>query len=203
MNLPNNDHGKNYIDIISQDIGIKSIKSTVIKHPYFADKSYSNSIKIVGGAVIDLIEGRKPKDYDIIISNMYNLNEMLHTFIDDGWDFLYESGTSITFKRNDILVQFIKTDINTFNYTIETSNISIYCDSIELEFDNISHKTKKLRPTPYTFSNPDRAIQALSRVPHWNKKGYELPEETYIRLLCFISDNIVKKTHPELIKENS
>lgn len=81
------------------------------------DLDMVSSIKIVGGAVIDILEGRKVKDYDCFGFDKFEAEKL-------GFEYQYETKTAKTFKKGDIIVQNLKTDINDFDFKISQANIT-------------------------------------------------------------------------------
>lgn len=139
------------------------------------------TIDIVGGSVIDILEDRTPKDYDIIgltINDSKKLKEI-------GFEFQYDSKTAITFKFNEIIIQLLKTELSTFDFTISQSKYSINDNGLSV--DEYSFSTKKLIPTAHTWESKSKSLNALKRTVHYLKKGYVLPEETFLSLLNNIS----------------
>jgi len=142
---------------------------------------WGGNIELVGGAIIDILEDRIPKDYDFIgITNndFAKLTEL-------GFVFSHDSKTAFSFTFEDYSIQFLKGIKSEFDYTISTSSYSIHSETLTI--DEISFTQKKLIPTAFTYEKKHKSINALKRVLHYNKKGYSLPEETYISLLNNIS----------------
>lgn len=157
----------------------KISKDKVVESLMELFKNKWSNVLLVGGAVIDIIEDRKPKDYDIIgVSDM-----KMKLLQESGFKFQYDSKTATTFKKGDIIVQVLKNKISDFDYTISQSRFSL--NNGELVMDDLSFRTKILKPVSY---NKKQAYNALSRFPHWRKKGYLLPDETYASLLNSVSN---------------
>lgn len=135
-----------------------------------------DEVYLVGGAVIDILEGRVPKDYDLI--DYGNIQPLLNRL---GYVYKYETTTAITFEKNGVVVQILKTSIDAFDYTISQAKLKL--DDLELEIDKDAFKNKILIPVPYAFENKYGALASLHRMVHWKKKGYTLPDETYSSLL--------------------
>lgn len=157
-------------DLILEDSLIKEI------FPYFEGKRYCNSLKLVGGAVIDLLEGRKPKDYDFLNGNNDTFIKALKEM---GFKFRYETKTAITYTREKQVVQLLKTKINEFDFKISQSTFS-FANSNILDVDKASFENKLL--IPISFDNKAMVVNSLKRKIHWEKKGYTMPDETYLSL---------------------
>lgn len=147
---------------------------------YFMTKYPNEDYMLRGGAVVDIVSGNTPKDYDFTILSPNIIKDL---------DFEYSSNTADTFSLNikdsKYIIQLLKTDPNEFTYTISKCYIRMKKSRGESYlvsniFNNNSFKTKKLIPTSYS---ENMAFKALQRFPHWKNKGYYLPEETYLSLL--------------------
>lgn len=85
-----------------------------------------------------------------------------------------------------MIVQLLKTNVTDFDFTISqarfTNIISANFNnsSTVLTYDDESFENKILIPVSYS---PGKAHNSLVRLPHWEKKGYVLPEITYLSLL--------------------
>ena len=138
----------------------------------FLDTNSYLKVTLVGGAVIDIIEGRKPKDYDFI-----NINpSIIKKFIENGFVFQYVTKSAQTFKKGKIIIQFLNADIGSFDFKISQSCYEI--TKKILTIDEFSFDNKTLIPV-----NFDNAISALMRIPHWKRKGYTINDLTYLSLL--------------------
>lgn len=139
--------------------------------------------KLVGGAVVDIIDGKTPKDYDLIVGQ-YGQKSMMEILREDGFKFYGDSSTALTFIKGKIIVQILKTKVEDFDFTVSQSSIDLvemYCDLAEYAIEN-----KILVPTSYT--DKTRIFSSLARIPHWMKKGYKMPEITYYSLLNALSE---------------
>lgn len=163
-----------------------------------------NSFKLVGGAVIDIYEGREPKDYDFI-----NLS------VDKNMDFVDTSDTADTYILNidgkNYTIQVLKTDVEDFDFTISTCYAeNFYFDHKEGRYstdekfnlvktdlpEDRTYKTKILTPCSY---KPKNALSSLLRIPHWRKKGYTITDNTY-RSLLFAATKVSKERSGEFKK---
>jgi len=159
------------IEIILQDAFVKEVQELVRKDFRHA------SINLVGGAVVDLLEGRKPKDYDLkcnIISSEIDFAKTL------GLKYKWETKTATTYERENIVVQFLKTDIKDFDFKISQSKLE-FGTKQNLIVDNVSFENKIL--IPVNFTDRYRILNALKRKVHWEKKGYRMEDQTYLSLL--------------------
>jgi hypothetical protein len=145
------------------------------------DKYKYNNIELVGGAVIDILENRIPKDYDVVGFNVSEFKKLK----DLGFEFKYDSKTATTFYFGDKIIQFLKTTKDTFDYTISQSSYSLSSNSLTI--DELSFNSKLLIPTIHTWENKGKSLNALKRTINYAKKGYSLPEETFISLLNNVS----------------
>lgn len=132
-----------------------------------------NGVELVGGAVIDILSFREPKDYDLInyIPSIYDAH-----LLNAGFFFQYETKTARTWMRDKIVIQTLKTNKENFDFTI--SQASYHLKRAELKLDTISFDEKILIPTAFAFEDKYAAQNTLSRVKHWQNKGYKLPTAT-------------------------
>lgn len=159
------------IEIILQDAFVKEVQELVSKDFRYA------SINLVGGAVVDLLEGRKPKDYDLkcnIISSEIDFAKKL------GLKYKWDTKVATTYEREGIIVQFLKTDIKDFDFKISQSKLE-FGTKQNLIVDNVSFENKIL--IPVNFTDRYRILNALKRKVHWEKKGYRMEDQTYLSLL--------------------
>lgn len=146
------------------------------------------TIEIVGGAVVDILEGRKVKDYDFKLVNGY-IAERLKL------EYLHETKTAKTFKKGDIVVQFLKTNPENFDFKISQATLIINVNKkMSLNVDKISFNNKILIPCDLAWENRKNAVNSLKRITHWKKKGYSIADETYQSLLNVISKNFGEKS---------
>jgi len=143
------------------------------------------TVKLVGGAVVDILEGRVPKDYDLLVP--YNKSRAMVALMINGFDFKYKTATSETFKRGDVVVQIIFSSPSDFDFTISSSTYVL--NTGEITIDEISFKNKTLIPN--IFTDRKAALNSLSRIPHWVAKGYTINNATYFSLLNCLNDKVV------------
>lgn len=187
--------------------GYQPTSNTFTKDPvikYLVEKGIS--FKLVGGAVIDVYEGRKPKDYDFTSLS-----------VNSDMQFIDTSNTADTYLlkigSEDHVIQVLKTKVEDFDFTISTcyaENFNFDLEdgrySTEKSFNlvrtNLSedrtYKTKILTPCSY---KPKNALSSLIRIPHWRKKGYTVTDNTYKSLL-FAATSVSRERRGEF-KENS
>lgn len=131
--------------------------------------------KLVGGAVVDIVQGRTPKDYDIIDAGKSFRAEL----INQGFKYKWETKTAVTFTKEGIVVQLLKTKMEDFDFTVSQSYVCLrkgYYSLREFEIEN-----KLLIPLDY--EDRTKILNTLSRIPHWMKKGFRMKEVTYYSLL--------------------
>lgn len=138
-----------------------------------------SSITLIGGAVIDILEGRKVKDYDCI-GTLYE-NKL-------GLEYSHETKSAKTFRKGDLIVQLLKTDTNDFDFKISKSRLTInYKKELSLEIDKDSFENKLLIPCEKAWIERKNALNSLRRIPHWGVKGYTINDITYLSLLGVVS----------------
>ena len=144
------------------------------------NRGYRREVHLTGGALVDILDGRTPKDYDI--TGVVNDRDMIQRFKDAGFVFVSDTRTALTYNRNGMIVQFLKGSFMDFDYTISQTRYSFAQDTLII--DDTSWENKILVPTSYS---PKISKSCLMRVPHWKNKGYELPEVTYYSLVNSVS----------------
>ena len=132
-----------------------------------------NGIQLVGGAVIDILSGKEPKDYDLInyIPSIYD-----RYLIEAGFLFQYETKTARTWIKDKIIIQTLKTNLNNFDFTISQSSYDLREGTLKI--DEISYSNKVLIPTPSAFEDKHLARNTLNRIKHWKSKGYKIHYKT-------------------------
>ena len=145
----------------------------------------SYEIELVGGAVIDLLENRTPKDYDFRIRSEYKREQIGNM---EEFNFVSESKTATTYLWKGKKLQFLKVPSEKFDFTISQASVSL--PKFTLDIDMRSFRTKNLIPTEHSLTNKSKSLEALRRLPHFKRKGYTLPDVTYQSLLT----NSTKKT---------
>lgn len=156
-------------ELILQDKVIKELLD------YYVEKPLYSTLDLVGGAVIDLLEGRKPKDYDFIGGG----NAFKKVLEELGYKWAYETKTSSTYKKESIAVQILKTKKTEFDFKISQASFSL-TKTRKLDVDELSFNNKVL--IPLSFDNKTMVVNSLKRKIHWEKKGYRMPDETYLSL---------------------
>ena len=146
--------------------------------------------KLTGGAIIDILEGRKPNDYDFISFSESELDRL-------GFEFVHETRTAKTYKgKKGVKVQVLKTSIEDFDFTISQSIYSIRNKKTEkdLKIDITSFNMKTLIPCEKSWFVKRNAMASLYRIPHYKKKGYTIEDITYHSLLSVINSGTQKNS---------
>jgi hypothetical protein len=169
-------------------------KNRVVNHPSIQilkslkSEFLNNDIIFVGGGLIDLLEGREPKDIDIFLKHNRNIyHEKLIKF---GFKYISDSSTAKTFSFGGYVFQLLKKSITEFDFKISKSTYSISHDSWDI--DLISFRDKTLIPD--FLASPGMILNSLSRIPHWRKKGYTISDVAYQSLLNKLSGKIIIKS---------
>lgn len=149
-----------------------------------AGRSETSYLKLAGGSIIDILEDRKPKDYDFCGGNSV-IEKM---FVDDGYKFLTDTATATTYRKGAIVVQFLKKDISEFDFTISQSCYYFKHDSLSIDETAFEKKTL----IPCNWWNKDSLFSALQRVPHYYKKGYTIKDVTYLSMLNTIKPSYIR-----------
>lgn len=135
----------------------------------------SGTLRLVGGAVVDILEGRKPKDYDFVGFDTKDIER----FKAHGFKHSHTTKTASTYYNGEIVVQFIIFTPDQFGFTISQSSYDFRNKNLEVDLD--SFESKKL--IPVSFEIRQNVTSALRRIPHWKKKGYDIHELTYLSLI--------------------
>jgi hypothetical protein len=138
------------------------------------------NINLVGGAVIDILEGRKVKDYDF--TQIYSSD-----IVKLGFKYSHDSKTATTYVKDGFTIQLLKTDINDFDFKISQANLSWnYQKIFSLVLDETSFNNKTLIPPQKAWTEKKNALNSLRRIPHWKNKGYTINDVTYLSLLSVV-----------------
>lgn len=140
--------------------------------------------RLTGGAIIDILEGRTPKDYDFIDYSQ----EDIDAFKKAGFMFQCETKYAITYQKDGFIVQFLKTSFSDFDFIISQSCYDFSSKKLIIDETSFEHKTL----IPVNFEDKESALSCLVRLPHWRKKGYEIHDATYLSLLETIAGKSLK-----------
>jgi len=141
------------------------------------------NIKLVGGAVVDILEGRKPKDYDFFSLTLPEATKL-------GFTYSHDSKTATTYTKDDLVIQVLKTGIEDFDFKISQSQLSFnYQKKLNLIIDENSFKSKMLIPCEKSWIERKNALNSLRRTLHWRNKGYTINDITYLSLLSVVGKN--------------
>ena len=159
-------------------------------HPtiqWFADilnKRYSG-IRLRGGAVVDILEGREPKDYDFTNSGSGDIE----AFVQNGFVFKYKTKSSETYEfeaeGKTTTVQFLSRNESDFDFTISKSCYDFKKKITLVDTDAFNNKIL----IPITFEHVSNALNSLRRIVHWRKKGYKIHDKTYLSLLNVVGQS--------------
>jgi hypothetical protein len=167
------------IELFKKDPFIGELYKLIESKGYF-------EVNLVGGAVVDILMGVKPKDYDF-----ENTAPIQNLLLENGGKFLCATKHANTYQFKGHIIQVLERDKSLFEYTISQSTFKIRRQSGTfrevISFDEVSMESKILIPT--SFTNVDVVYDCLARMPHWKRKGFELPEATYHSLLETLSGN--------------
>lgn len=167
---------------IKNDKGYKMIKE-IFNNNQLSLSEYK--YHLTGGAIVDIIFGRIPKDYDIITTDStWDREEFCNLLLYYGFKFQYETKYASTFIKEGMTFQVLKTKIEDFDFKIGQSRLNFDNGRhFRFDIDYVSLKEMTLIPTTKSFFDPKYALNALRRIPHWKKKGFAIDERTYLSLL--------------------
>lgn len=173
---------------------IRNFKHLFSQDPLVGDLLRNKIVfSLTGGAVVDIMESRIPKDYDFVALNIANMIEKELPL-----EFKYKTSYSTTYTYKGHTIQVINSCQPDFDYTIsqitlsnlsynEDSNSYDKLDFLRLQADPLSitsYRSKTLIPVGFSAK---QAANALYRLPHWIRKGYEIRNETYLSLLSSLT----------------
>lgn len=141
---------------------------------------------LTGGAVVDILLDRGVKDYDFVF--MGEFDEVHKEMQLNGFFLKCVTQTAYTYTFGGLIVQILKTKLSSFDFTISTST---YNPSRGLDMDWTSFESKVLVPQNFTRLG---AIKCLARTPHWETKGFTLPEMTFKSLMGLISKEEIEES---------
>lgn len=148
------------------------------------DNNWCDSVTLVGGAVVDILDGREPKDYDICIldSNIrqYGYREILKRLRDtDDFSLIYTSATAYTFNFKGYKVQILKTNPSDFMFEIEKSSFGLKSGKFQY-FDIVGFESKMLIPNDELSKIKEHSFIVMKkRLKRWSQKGYKIHRITY------------------------
>lgn len=189
---------KRFLEVKEESCHEKIYKGSALLKELFDNKL---SFTLVGGAVIDIYEGKTPKDYDFINLEDKFLDKCVLVDTSDVADTYTYTDKSLV----SVTIQLLKTKLENFDFTISTCIIEnrehkIDYDRYPYMYTNLpkkhTYKSKILVPCSY---EPRNALNSLLRIPHWRKKGYTITDNTY-RSLLFAATKISKERSGEFKK---
>jgi hypothetical protein len=145
-----------------------------------------STVKLIGGAVLDILQGKTPKDYDFALGYFPDPKKF-------EMDYQYETKTAKTFKKGEMVLQQLKTLPEDFDFKISQATLEVnYKKVMSLTIDKTSFEKKILIPTDKAWTEKRNALNSLRRIPHWRNKGYTINDTTYLSLLGVVgkSNNI-------------
>ena len=145
------------------------------------------NVYLTGGAVIDIMDGVTPKDYDLYSTSPGEVKKKLE---DAGCEWVKESDYSITYVKGVITIQLLKESDKSKLGEFSISRSMFHLNKGTLEIDEDSYINDAL--VPIGIKDVDKAMNCLSRIPHWNKKGYTLSDDLYFSLLNSVKSELDK-----------
>ena len=157
-----------YTEILKNDLFLQSLKTEL------ETDSAKPTIKLTGGAVVDILRGVTPKDYDFIH------NTVVEKVMRDNKNFtlLYTSKATVTFQFNGRIIQLLYKDTDSFPYTLEQGTFNLTNLTLS-NFDEQSFTHFVLVPTQRAFAERKIARIGVKRVLHWQRKGWGIQDITF------------------------
>lgn len=167
---------------LSQNQVLKDLK-LLLETNKFCDSFY-----LTGGAVIDILKDKKPKDFDIYTTTpIVTVLEKSQDVID--LKLLYTSRTAITFLyKNETTIQILKRPPESFKFTIEQSKYNIKKERLDFFCLN-SYLSKQLIPNDLVFESKEVTKKDFKlRLRKWGMKGFHIHEVTKKSYLKWAKD---------------
>lgn len=139
------------------------------------------SVNLTGGAVVDILRGVKPKDYELL--HHVSLENALRK--NSTFKLEYVTKSAVTFSFNNTIIQLIYKSPTQFPYTIEKGQYSLTSQKL-VDFDSNSFEDMLLVPTQNAFDDKYTARCAVQRLLHHQRKGWNIPEITF-QSICSIA----------------
>lgn len=137
------------------------------------------SFSLIGGAIISAMDGTVPKDYDLLWSKTTNSHDFVY-MSSKGFNLICETSNAYTYEKNGLIFQFIKSNVNTFDYSISQITFN-KGNTHSLSGDLYNLKNRKLIPV-YTDKIENKFNQLL-RLPHYQAKGFTIHPDTFRSLV--------------------
>lgn len=173
--LSNIEYVKSYIsNKIAQDPGVRIIKALMEK------TGWCSSVRLTGGAVVDILEGRVPRDYDLFLNSTHMSDKEILKKVEfiPHLKLTSLSTTAISFAYKGLLVQILRKQPEKYFFTIEQSNYDIKNSRIE-SFCYMSYRQKRLIPNELIFKEGAVNKKAYKfRIKRWAEKGYSIDKLT-------------------------
>lgn len=171
------------------DRGTLKELNILLQHPFIQQLAHQASlhgtIVISGGAIVDILEGRRPKDWDIPLSHV-SLGPVQKILQELNYTFAYETRWSKTYVGDNQPIQLVNKELRLYDFTISTAILTLSKTEVSLTLDKESFYSKVLKPVSFNTSI-EHILSILNRIPHWRKKGYIIPEVTYHSLLSSLA----------------
>jgi hypothetical protein len=156
-----------YEKVLKEDLFLKTLKEENL-----------GSLILTGGAVIDILSGVIPKDYDFVHTNIIE-NKIK---ANDKFKLLYTSSTAATYEYLGKDIQLLYKNPLDFPYTIEQSKFNIDTGKLEY-FATDSFEQKLLVPNKEVYKSKSIAKNVIRRLLHWQGKGYTIHPVTFASVL--------------------
>lgn len=161
-------------DKLAQDPGVRTIKDLMEKN------KWCNTVRLTGGAVVDILEGRVPRDYDLFLNSSHMSDKEILKKVEfiPHLKLTSLSTTAISFTYKGLLVQILRKQPEKYFFTIEQSNYDIKNSRIE-SFCYMSYRQKRLIPNELIFNEGAVNKKAYKfRIKRWAEKGYSIDKLT-------------------------
>lgn len=113
----------NYTETLQANLFLQSFKNELENRKLKSNEVLTNPKTVLtGGAVVDILRGVVPKDYDFIH------NKKLEEIMRENLNFKleYTSRSAITFSYNGSIIQLLYKSPESFAYTLEQSEYNIF-----------------------------------------------------------------------------
>ena len=159
-------------------------------------EEYNGAVCLTGGAIIDILSSRTPKDYDLIVNRGVNYKYLISFLLTIPEKFIFVCTTkyATTFKfkaeHGTHVVQVLHHGVEQFDFTISQGQFAFQTKLVRVFsglFDNFSFKRKELFPVSY---DPKSLLNCLCRVTKYKQKGFTMSDVTFDSVV-----NTLAQTH--------
>lgn len=154
-------------------------------------------LSLVGGGIISILDGKEPKDFDLLIGNSAPIEQVARDLEDAGLTYVMETKFAYTFRmknpirtkgsRPELTVQIIKRrSVEEFPFKVQRSRVTLYNGTTKPKAADVYIDPDYYRKliTPIEYRDRRRCIEALLVVPKYIEKGFTMHRLVYEDLVA-------------------